>query len=463
MGVWEYGSKTAPTLPHPHTPIPSVPDLLASLVDKSLALFDVDGGPESIPEPRYRLLETVREYASPLLSEEESVRLRLSHAEYYLELARSLHRPFVSPEPACLARQEADTENLRKALGAWIEFGNGEQALEMARQMANFWQQRGYLSEGREWFDKALRTGDLAPTLLRAIGLHGAAIMAENQGDVGSARDHYQAALKIHQKLDRPDLVASIHNGLGNIARLSGKYEEARAEFGQALDGNRTLGLELCSADNLANLGVTAMDEGANEDALEYYRESLEIVSRHDSAYLEAGLRCYMAVTSLRSGEKERARSLLEESLAISLRVGNREFEALCLHRLGALSRMNGEAVVGMRLLRQALAMQYDMGHRDAAANTLDEIAFTLTGDSRCVDENFSAAATIAGAADALRGATGVVKPLAERAELEEWIQRARTALGEDRYCSAWAHGRSMSLSQAVGFAHDLVERSPAH
>jgi tetratricopeptide (TPR) repeat protein len=423
------------------------------LVSKSLLTFNVDGILDSIPEPRYRLLETVREYASVLRSPDELDRLWQSHAEYYLELARSLNRSFVTPEQSCSARLEADTANFRKATAAWIESGSGAQALDMAFQMGNFWIQRGYLSEGRAWFEKALLTGGPAPTMDRVIVLQGAGMMAHNQGDLEQSRNYYREALQILQGLGRPDAVASAHNGLGSIARSSGNYLEARAEFGQALNGNRTLGLELCIAANLANLGMTAKNEGAYEEAHKHYKESLEIARRHDSPYLEAGLRNCLAILSLRSGATTRARFLLDESLAISRRIGNRESEALSLQRLGALSRVNGETSAGLHLLHEALAMQRELGDRAGAASTLEEIAFALTGDPRREDQSYSAAVTLIGAADALRVATGVVRPLAERDKMKAWQASARSALGEEAYCCASARGQSMSLAQAVSFA----------
>ena len=163
-----------------------------------------------------------------------------------------------------------------------------------------------------------------------------------------------------------------------------------------------------------------------------------------------------MALVAIRSGTTGRARSLLEESLAISRSAGNRVFEADSMHALGVISRLNGEGSAGLSLLRHALVTRQEAGDRHGAANTLEEIAFTLTGDSTCDGETFSAAVTFAGAADALRGSTGVVKPLAERPELEVWIHRAHAVLGEGRCRTAWVRGRSMSLTQAITMVPDV-------
>ena len=144
-------------------------DLLTRLVDKSLVSVAERGGAEA----RYRLLETVRQYAWEKLGESgESEGARWRHARYYLALAEEAE-PELSgaQEGIWLERLEAEHGNLRAALGWSLEGGDAGVGLRLAGALGGFWYKRGHLSEGRWWLNRELAASGASSAIERAPAL----------------------------------------------------------------------------------------------------------------------------------------------------------------------------------------------------------------------------------------------------------------------------------------------------
>jgi predicted ATPase/class 3 adenylate cyclase len=138
-------------------------DGLTSLVDKSL----LRPGRELAGEPRFWMLETIREYATDLLhASDELEDLRRRHAEHFLSLAEEAVKVATGGEQALWwARLDADHDNLRAALSWSASTGEIETELRLASALYYFWIVRGYLAEGRRWLEGAIARGGSAPTL----------------------------------------------------------------------------------------------------------------------------------------------------------------------------------------------------------------------------------------------------------------------------------------------------------
>ena len=159
----------------------SIFDGVAALLDRSL-LRQMPGVED---EPRYPMLETVREFAlEQLVASGEEVQVRRRHAMYCVALAEPL--PLIGmrrPEEALLTRLEAEHDNLRAAL-AWLdEAGEHRAALQLAGRLGHFWLLHGHLSEGRRWLTRALAKRDGASLAEIGAALHWAGTLAEFQGD----------------------------------------------------------------------------------------------------------------------------------------------------------------------------------------------------------------------------------------------------------------------------------------
>src|SRR3990172_4024738 len=249
-------------------------DLLALLVDKSMVLvYEEDHG-----GPRYRLLETVRQYGRERLVESgEDEALGRRHRDWYLRSAEEAEPGLQEPQQEIwLDRLEAEHDNLRAAL-EWCRTreDNPEYGLRLAGALWKFWEVRGYWSEGRAWLEGTLaRSGELMNSL-RVKGLNGAAYLAFFQGDYERAAALGEESLALSRKLGDKRGTASCLNILGLEAREQGDYDRATTLLEETLAQFRLLGDKWGIAFSQSNLGIVAWNQGDHERAELLFRESL--------------------------------------------------------------------------------------------------------------------------------------------------------------------------------------------
>ena len=252
-------------------------DGLGSLADKSLVEHDEFGN-----EPRFRMLETLREYALERLEESgEAEALRRRHAQCHLTLAEKADSELRGPRAAArLDWFEMEHDNLRAALAWSLGQATADADIEMGMTlttlMAGFWNIRGHLSEGREWLAKALA---LKPkkSASRALVLIWAGYLAYSQGDYASARALYEESLAIERELGDKAGIATSLNNLGLVAKAQGDYASARALHEESLAIWRELGNKAGIAMSLNNLGNVAYAQGDYTSARALHEESLGI------------------------------------------------------------------------------------------------------------------------------------------------------------------------------------------
>jgi len=157
-------------------------DCLSSLIRMSLVRFEARAG--DVPESRFRLLETVREYAwEYLLAQGEADEAQFRHAEYLRAFVeREYWRNFGPDQPLLAGRLEREHPNLRQALGWAMGAGQIEIALRLGGGLHWFWYGRGYLAEGMHWLEQALARADTSSPLGRAVASRAAGALALNQG-----------------------------------------------------------------------------------------------------------------------------------------------------------------------------------------------------------------------------------------------------------------------------------------
>jgi predicted ATPase/class 3 adenylate cyclase/DNA-binding CsgD family transcriptional regulator len=182
-------------------------DLLSLLVDKSLVVADNAGG-----QTRYRLLETVRQYALEKLSESgEADAVRARHRDYYTALAALLDTPARADYEQRLEQAETEIDNLRAAFGWSRENSDIAHALALASSLQPLWLARGRMREGRAWFDAAITDLDARPAevaaAVRARALADKAVLDFQWGAAGSMEQAEQA-LAMAREVDDPALLA---------------------------------------------------------------------------------------------------------------------------------------------------------------------------------------------------------------------------------------------------------------
>ena len=209
-------------------------DQLTLLVDKSLVVADDTGG-----RTRYRLLETVRQYALEKLGESgEADAVRSRHRDYYTAMAAVLDAPAGRDYEQRLEQAEIEIDNLRAAFGWSRENSAIELALALASSLQPLWEARGRLLEGLVWFDAALADLDayhlgVAPAV-RARALADRAMLAIRVGAAESL-DQAQQALAIAREVDDPALLVRALTACGFVAGLGYHVEVARGCFAEAI------------------------------------------------------------------------------------------------------------------------------------------------------------------------------------------------------------------------------------
>ena len=216
-------------------------DQLTLLVDKSLVVADEGRG-----RTRYRLLETVRQYALEKLAESgEADAVRSRHRDHYTALAAQLDAPADRDHEQLLGRAEIEIDNLRAAF-EWSRENSGiELALALASSLQALWLARGRIREGLTWFDAALADLDArhpgVTPAVRARALADEATLAARVGAPGSL-EQAQQALAIAREVDDPALLARALTACGSNAGYSSNAELARTCFTEATELARAVG-----------------------------------------------------------------------------------------------------------------------------------------------------------------------------------------------------------------------------
>jgi predicted ATPase/class 3 adenylate cyclase len=419
-------------------------DLLTSLVEKSLVLYEERSG-----EGRYRLLETVRQYARDrLLEAAEGAAVRERHRDWFLALVEQGLEE--ESETARLDRLEREHDNLRAAL-TWLRAqGEGEAGLRLGGALGWFWFVRGYAREGREHLAGLLALpGAEAPTAARGEALQAAGRLAHYQGDYEAAQALFTESLAIHRELGNKHGIAWSLCWLGWVASFQADYGAARGRFAESLGLFRELENNGGIAWSLNGLGTVARDQGDHRAARVLLEESLAIFRGLGHKWGIAHTLCYLGGAAHDQGDYEAARSLLEEAMAIYREVGDKPGIASSpLGSLGSVARDQGDDAAARVLFTESLALHRELGHRLGIVKDLEGLAALAVAQAQP-----ERAARLLGAAEALREVIGAPLPPADRAGHDRSVPAVRTALGEQAFATAWAEGRAMSLDEAVAFA----------
>jgi predicted ATPase/class 3 adenylate cyclase len=430
-------------------------DGLEALVGKSLLRREegLDG------EGRFRMLETVREFALDRLRESgEMQRLEQEHTTYYLALAEQAPAALRGPRQlAWLGRLEHEHNNLRSALRRAVGRGRAgdaeatEQGLRLAAALWRFWYVRGHFAEGRRWLTQLLALPTAAMrTATRANALNGAGGLARPQGDYAAARGLHQECLAIRRELGDQHGIAGSLNNLGLVARYQGAYADARRLFEEAIDINRALGNPRGEAVNLNNLGNVLHDQGEYTVARVLQERSLILFRESGDEWGIAMSLCDLGNVVGELGDHAAAHALYDESLVKRRDVGDRRGMTMSLTGLGRLAYSRGDYAASRAQFNESLAISRDLGDRWGIVHVLEGFAALAAAEAQP-----ERALCLASAAAALREVLDVPLWPADRVRLERWLEPARRALHETAQARAWDQGRAMTLEQAVAYALD--------
>ena len=419
--------------------------VLIGLIEQSMVVVDEDGD-------RYRMLETVRQYARErLLESGEAQAWSERHLAYFVALAEEAEPELNGPQQGdWLQRLELEHDNLRSALAESADAADAGSGMRLASACWRFWLIRGYAREGLGWLSAMLGVAsNRPPTADRAKALLAAGTMAKTISDYGMARTLYEEALSISRELGLQRRGAAALGNLGMVAAEQGDYPAARACHEQSLAMWRKLGDRLGIARDLIALGNVVHAQGDELAARALYEESLTIERElGDRRGTAVALHCLGLVAYYRN-EFSAARSLLEQASAIRREIGELNGFASTLNTLGMVAYEQGDYTSSRTLLTESLAMRRDLFDRSGIAECLESLAGLAFASDRP-----EVGARLGGHAARLRGEIGSCDTPSERARYDRRIALARTAFGKDAaFDLAWQEGHAMTLDQAIDYA----------
>ncbi len=417
---------------------------MESMVDKSLAQRDeqADG------EPRFVMLETIREYALEKLEVSgEKALTKRAHAAYCLVLAEERATEQVGTVSAdWLAHYGVEHDNFRAAVEWLTETGDAEWGLRLGGALFRYWEMREYLAEGRARLDKLLKiAGAQAPTKARSRALFAAGVLGVEQGDYAAADALIRESLEISRQLGNAQGAAVCLNALAVSARDRGDILSARSLFEESLTVWREVGDPKAVASAVSNLANIVKLQGDNTRARSLYAECLSIFSGLGDRAGVAWSMNYQGDVARDQGDPAAARALYEESLEIFRELGDRWGIAGTLADLGNLASDQGNYSMAQDLYRQSIRLFQELEHKRGIARLLECFAC-----SAAVQLEAQRSLRLAGAAAALRQNIGAPLTPAEHAKLEASLHTARQALGGTMGGTAWSEGWALPVEKAI-------------
>lgn len=427
-------------------------DLLSSLVSKSLVVAQTLQGSEA----RYRLLETIRQYAQEKLK--DSGEWDLAHDRYLDCFLRLVEE--IAPKLREQYQQlwfnwlEAEHDNIRAALAWALEQNRVEAGLRIGIALCLFWQTRAYFREGYAWLERFLSQADEGvPLAVRVNALVWASFFADYRGDAVTATARGQEAVALCEaageegKSQLPFALAGL--AAGSLA--AGDYQTTYELGERLIELYRELG-------DLYALGVSIAIQGEMATALGKYNtahllleESLTLAREAGDTYRIAGTLNDLGILARCEGHFAQAQSAYEQSLSLWRELGSVRETPLALHNLAYVCLYQGDVERAQALFRESLEAQRAQDNRKGVLEGLRGFAALASATGLAAESARLYAAAVANS----RGNSAILWP-PEKFEYEHYIGLARAKLSDAEFEVEQATGRALSIEQAIEYALHL-------
>jgi len=355
-------------------------ELLGRLVDKSLCLIDGEGS-----DPRYRLLETIRQYGFEKLAEtSEGQVVRARHRDFYLGFAEDAEPRLQGPEQvAWLQRLEADHDNLRAALRWSLDCDETEAALRLGSALSLFWDTHGYVREGREWLDELLAHARERPTSTvttrRALGkvLDAASRTRARWSEFPQATEFLTQGLAVWRELGDKRGIAEALNNLAVGATQSGDRVRARVLVAESLALFRELSDKRGTAHALNNLAEILRGEGDLPGARALFEESVPLFEAIEERRGLSHALDNLGGILTAQGDYGPAEALYSRSRRLAEELGDNHAVATALRSLGGVAHHRGDHERARSFYEDSVARFREMGDGFCLAKSL--IGYALT------------------------------------------------------------------------------------
>ena len=375
-------------------------DTLQSLVDKSLLRHTDD---------RFRMLETIRDYAAERLEASgEAEETRRRHAEHFLALAEEAYPNLKGSPKLWLDLLDAEQDNLRVALDGFEAASESQLALRLAGALYRYWYMRGYVAEGWHRLDRLLGA-DERPTAARARALVGSAVMAANGNDLAMGRLRAEEALALHRTLGDTWGAAYSTYILGYLATEESDWAKAQPLFEESLRAFRELG-----------------------------DEHYVLLSTDGLAWISGEL-----------GDTERSRELHEDVLHRARAQSDEIVVAVQLFQLATLAFDDGRVQDALAMLKEALGINRDHDMPEGIVENLCIFAKFLAAQGRA-----GMAVQLMSRAEVLRDEIGGTSSWVAEMNVKT-LATIRAQLDDAAFAEAWEQGRALTVDEAIALALD--------
>ncbi|MBL0347258.1 adenylate/guanylate cyclase domain-containing protein [Candidatus Villigracilis affinis] len=438
-------------------------DLLTQLVNKSLVTMDDEGD-----EPRYRLLETVRQYARDKLMEAgEAEQMRNRHLDYFVQLTESAEQALIGYAAlSWINRLEAESDNLRAAF-EWGMETNVVTVLTMTHALQYFWYRRGYETEGRRWAGQALEKiqnlpaveGDLSTSagarqrmLVTAKAWQAISFLATSQGDFLVANAASQKCQELARQLGDKRLLATELAFLVATKMMSGDttYEDSVIEeiVNIARESNDPFALSV--SHGVVGLNMLWKSQDARI-ANEHVAKGLALLKNTPHHFWQTMMLFGLGMEARFQGRFDEARERFVPLLAAFHEMGDQHRANMIHSECAHMQRLEGHHDKAESMYRETILEWQRLGHRAAVANQLECFAFIAK-----VNEQPERVIKLLGAAERLREIIQIDMSPMERVEYEREAGELRARMSEKEFNIQWLEGRAMTMEQAIAYALEI-------
>ena len=427
-------------------------DLLGSLVEKSLVMLE-----ERDDGTRYRMLETIRDYAREKLEQSgETAAAAERHCEHYFVMAKAANRGLQGPEQAdWIWRIETELDNVRAAMA--LALAGGVEpfiAVKFAVAMQGFWTLRGYSTEGRGLVRSTLAMPAIqASDVARAWALYVGAALAESQSDHREARQMLETCLELRRGLGNPVDIAATLSTLSPARLQGGDAAGAAAGECEALQIFRQLGDRFGEAIGLLHLGQIEGYLGNDVQARTHLEQCLAIAREVKNQEVEGECELVLGETAFETGDRAQACLRFKRSLTVCREAGDKRGEANALWWLGKADLQGGDLASARSRLGEALRAFRAFEMWEELLGCLEDQA-ALTGAEGRADMAVHLAAAATVSRDRLRLAR---PPRGEQRWQRQLDALHRATAGSD-FDSAWNEGRDWPIDRAIRSALSAQE-----
>lgn len=388
-------------------------DLLARLVEKSLVIAD-----QRAEHTRYRMLETIRQYARQKLEDAgETTAIASRHLDYMIVFSRDVVPRFHGPEPRrWLDRLENEYDNISAALDWGLASGAVERELELATALGEFWDWRA-LSAGCKWIlaglSLARETPISQPIMVQALTTAG--MLLDLQANLEQASAFLREAMTLAQSLGDRSLETDALRWLAVVATAAGNHGEADQMYQAALERLQQAGDRSVIGDVLTNFGINKTLEGQLQESARLCEQGLQIGLELKDSRLIGISSAMLGLVLFFLGQYGRVPGVIRQGLLACALLDEYLMSGFCLYAAGALAGIKGDPQRGARLHAAGQSAHEAIGYRIPP------------------------------------GAQSVWQML---------LRVVKEPLDEETFRARWEEGRAMSLQQAVEYALEEIDGS---